>query len=132
MIARWILLAAAAAGCYREDFRAKQIGRLEAQLGQDRPALAIEAQSSDPARPDLRASFVRQSIMSMLPTQNPDRPWVAYVRIQWHFDRSDGTKVGDAIWDYVYALDREERWFKADEPTADGARPAIANSSQAP
>lgn len=104
-----------AAGCNSPDPRSSEIDRLQAQLDKDRTFLTDDARTADPSRTDLVVTFVESSIMDIRPTQNPDRPYVAHVRIKWKFDKTDGRTLGYAAWDYVYALDKDRRWFKADE-----------------
>lgn len=108
-------LVAGAAACQR-DMRSERLDHLQAKLAEDRAALQHDAETRDPSRPDLVASFVDSSIVQLRETANPKRPWVAYVRIRWHFAHKDGRQVGDALFDYVYALDPAEHWMKADEP----------------
>lgn len=93
-----------------------RLERLQKKLDADRPALAHDAETRDPSRTDLKALFKESSIMALRETANPKRPWVAYVRVKWHFTHADGREVGDAIFDYIYALDPEDHWIKADEP----------------
>jgi hypothetical protein len=104
----------AVAGC-KDDIRTQRLDRLQAQLDADRPMLTHAAETSDPARADLKATFVESSIMEFRQTSNPDRPWVAYIRIHWKFAHADGRPVGDAVWDYIYAMEPSEKWIKADE-----------------
>jgi len=85
----------------KEDRRSERIDKLQKVLDGDRERLAHEAQSRDPKRPDLQASWVDSSIMQLRETHNPARPWVAYVRVKWHFKHADGREIGDAIFDYV-------------------------------
>jgi len=103
-----------ALGCQR-DMRTERIDHLQTKLLEDRPALKHQAETSDPARADLVAAFVDSSIVQYRETANPKRPFVAYVRIKWHFTHKDGRDVGDAVFDYVYALDPQEHWTKADD-----------------
>ena len=99
----------------KEDLRSVRLDKLQKVLMTDRDRLAHEAETRDAARPDLKAAWKDSSIMQLRETANPARPWVAYVRVKWHFTHADGREVGDAIFDYVYALDPQERWTKADE-----------------
>ncbi len=110
-----VLFPALLSACATTDPRSSEIDRLQAQLDRDREFLSNDAATADPSRPDLKATFVESSIMDIRPTNNPDRPYVAHVRIKWKFDHADGRALGYAVWDYVYAIDKTGRWFKADE-----------------
>ena len=128
--AKWVILlfALALPGCWDGPDTSKLIEELQAQIKKDQEALRIDAETRDPARTNLKARFVDTSVMGIRPTTNPDRPFVGFVRIQWHFDYTDGRNLGDAVFDYIYARTPDARWIKADEaeipPDALKDRPA--------
>ena len=103
-----------AAGCKDVD-TSKQIEALQAQVLADREALRLDAETRDPTRTNLKASYVDSAVMRIQETSNPERPYVGYVRIKWRFEYTDGRPLGDAVFDYVYALTRDGEWIKADE-----------------
>ena len=94
---------------------ARQIEQLKAQVKSDQEMLRVDAETRDPSRKNLKATFMDTSVMSIRPTSNPERPMVAFVRIKWHFDYTDGRPLGDAVFDYVYARLPNGQWVKADE-----------------
>ena len=100
----------------------KRVESLQKQIRDDQELLAIEAETSDPARKNLEADFVESSVMSIRPTSNPERPYVGYVRIKWRFRQTDGKPVGDVVWDYIYAQTPDQRWIKADEADIEPAK----------
>lgn len=102
-------------GCERPDRRGVEIARLQAQIESDLAFLVRDAETADPSRTNLKVKFVESSIMDIRETTNPERPWVGHVRIKWKFEYDDGRPLGFSAWDYVYALDKTGRWFKADE-----------------
>ena len=116
--------------CTEKEPRAKLIQELQTQIEQDKEKLRVDAETRDPARKNLKATFVQTSVMGMQSTSNPERPYVGFVRIQWHFDYTDGRPLGDAVFDYVYARTDDARWIKADEAEipADVPRPAGSGS----
>ena len=101
--------------CWKADPRVAWIDALQKKLATDQPALQHEAETRDPTRPGLHATFEQSSIMSMRSTTNPERPEVAYVRIKWMFHNADGSPLGEAVFDYIYALTKDQQWVKADE-----------------
>lgn len=114
------LLAAAAAalalsGCTDKVPRSKLIEELQRQVAADRERLRVDAETRDPTRTNLKATYVETSVMGLRPTKNPERPYVGFVRIQWRFDYKDGRPLGDAVFDYVYARTDDARWVKADD-----------------
>lgn len=122
----------AVAGCTR-DLREERLDKLQQKLDADRASLQHEAETRDPTRTDLKASFVQSSIVQLRETNNPARPWVGYVRVQWHFQHADGRPIGDSLFDYVYYLDPQDHWIRADEsttpipaPTAEKPKDGIA------
>ena len=132
-----LLAASTSLSACSQDQRSVRIDKLKVQLAADRDRLAREAETRDPSRPDLKASWVEHSIMSLRETRNPGRPWVAYVRIRWHFRHADGRDVGDSLFDYIYALDPNEQWIKADDaPPPESEKPKdgipLANPKRAP
>lgn len=120
-IAAISLLALLCAGCPFGDKRMARIAKLQAKLLEDRPKLQHDAETGDPTRTDLVAIWEDQSIMQFEPTSNPDRPYVAQVRIKWMFKHTDGRPIGEAVFDYVYALDPQERWVNAADPEPAGS-----------
>lgn len=109
-----MLAALVLTACSKAD-TAQQVEELKAQIRADQEMLRHDAETRDPARTNLKASFVDTAVMAVRPTSNPDRPYVGYVRIKWSFEYTDGRPLGDAVFDYVYALTPENRWIKADE-----------------
>jgi len=93
----------------------RQVEELKAQIRADQEMLRLDAETRDPSRKNLKATFVDTAVMAVRPTTNPDRPYVGYVRIKWNFELTDGRVLGDAVFDYVYALTPDKRWIKADE-----------------
>lgn len=120
--------------CTEKEPRAKLIEELQRQVEQDQEKLRVDAETRDPARKNLKATFVRTSVMGMQPTKNPERPYVGFVRIQWHFDYTDGRPLGDAVFDYVYARTADARWVKADEAEIppEVPRPTGGGDNEAP
>ena len=110
-----LVLSLLAFSACKEDRRSERIDKLQKVLAADRDRLARDAETRDPTRPDLKANWAESSIMQLRETANPERPWVAYVRVRWHFKHADGREIGDSVFDYVYALDPQERWMKADD-----------------
>lgn len=104
-----------ALGACQGDDTARQIELLKAQVKSEQEALRVDAETRDPSRKNLKATFMETSVMSMRPTSNPERPAVALVRIKWHFDYTDGRPLGDAVFDYIYARTASGQWVKADE-----------------
>lgn len=102
-------------GCKQEAVRSVEIERLQAKVAADREMLIRDAETADPSRTDLKVTFVDSSIMDIRPTNNEQRPYVGHVRIRWSFAHTDGRPIGDAVWDYVYALTAERQWIKADD-----------------
>lgn len=100
--------------CSKND-TSKQVEELKAQIRADQEMLRVDAETRDPSRKNLKAAFVDTAVMAVRPTSNPDRPYVGYVRIKWNFELTDGQVLGDAVFDYVYALTPDNRWIKADE-----------------
>jgi hypothetical protein len=124
----------ALAACKNDD-TAQKIERLKVQIRADQELLRVEAETRDPARTNLKAEFVDTSVMSMRPTSNPERPYVGYVRVQWRFSYTDGRPLGDAVFDYVYALTSDNRWIKADEaefPPEAGTRDGVDDRAPLP
>ena len=145
-LATVVAVALALGACQGSD-TARQVEELKAQVSRDQEMLRVDAETRDPSRTNLKATFMDTSVMSMRPTSNPDRPTVAYVRIKWHFDYKDGRNLGDAVFDYIYARTADGRWIKADEadlapedrgkgggsaPHDDAVPPLSSDSSKAP
>lgn len=107
--------AALALGACSKTDTSKQVEELKAQIRADQEMLRHDAETRDPARTNLKASFVDTAVMAVRPTSNPERPYVGFVRIKWNFEYTDGRPLGDAVFDYVYALTPDNRWIKADE-----------------
>lgn len=114
----FVAVAVGMSGC-EESAVTRQVESLQKQIQADQELLAVEAETSDPARKNLEADFVESSVMSIRPTSNPERPYVGYVRIRWRFRQTDGKPVGDVVWDYIYAQTPDQRWIKADEAEAE-------------
>ena len=117
MRTRFLLAALAALAlpaCSKID-TSKQVEELKAQIRADQEKLRHDAETRDPVRTNLKASFVDTAVMAVRPTSNPERPYVGYVRIKCNFEYTDGRPLGDAVFDYVYALTPDNRWIKADE-----------------
>jgi hypothetical protein len=135
----WALAALAAvslslAACKTDD-TAKKIEDLKIQIRADQELLRAEAETRDPSRKNLKAEFVDTSVMAVRPTSNPERPYVGYVRVQWRFSYTDGRPLGDAVFDYVYALTPDSRWIKADEaefPAEAGSRDGVDDKPPLP
>lgn len=124
-----------ALGACKHDDTAKKIEDLKLQIRADQELLREEAETRDPSRTNLKAEFVDTSVMAVRPTSNPERPWVGYVRVQWRFTYTDGRPLGDAVFDYVYALTPDARWIKADEaefPPEGGNREGVDDSPPLP
>ena len=115
----WALAALTASslifGACKKDDTALMIEDLKVQIRADQELLRVEAETRDPSRKNLKAEFVDTSVMAVRPTSNPERPYVGYVRVQWRFTYTDGSPLGDAVFDYVYARTPDKRWIKADE-----------------
>src|SRR5688500_1240628 len=99
-----LVAAALALPACKDDDTAKQVERLKLQVKADQEMLRIDAETRDPSRTNLKATFVDTSVLALRPTSNPDRPYVGHVRIKWRFEYTDGRPLGDAVFDYVYAL----------------------------
>jgi hypothetical protein len=100
----------------KEDDTAKQVEELKLQVKSELDALRLDAETRDPSRTNLKATFVDTSVLALRPTSNPDRPYVGHVRIKWRFEYTDGRPLGDAVFDYVYAMTPDKKWIKADDP----------------
>jgi len=111
--------------CKPEAVRSAEIERLQAKVLADRDFLIQEAENADPTRKDLKVTFVDSSIMDIRPTNNEQRPYVGHVRIRWTFAHADGRPIGDAVWDYVYALTPDHQWVKADEAPVPVSTPDV-------
>ncbi len=111
--------------CKPEAVRSAEIERLQAKVIADREFLIEEAANADPSRKDLKVTFVDSRIMDIRPTNNAQRPYVGHVRIRWTFAHADGRPIGDAVWDYVYALTPDHQWVKADEAPVPFSTPDV-------